>query len=337
MKVLVRKIKEIRKSIGITIPFVENNQELLDSLFDAIIKDRKSYEKALPFEDYTQASTISNEFDKAANREKTNRSIFAQNAIKPNEIEQDLKDVDEAIGSPKDVEEFTISSIRELGGQINKNDSGYLIFLNKLPKELVHYLPKGDKIENTLKVTFYSPPKAGYYYLGRNHPFIENLSNKILNDFIITKEFKGRASVVKTKEVDTKTTLLLFRVRNVIKDIKKRDNFLSEEAVILGFTGSNTSNRITEERAELLFNSVKSDEAVDGFKKETIFTKTMEIVNEENQFFDVAEARNKNLVEVYQSFYNVLDKSYSKKEYYEVVKPIMPMELISVYILLPLN
>ena len=39
------------------------------------------------------------------------RSIFAQNAIKAQEIEADLREVDEAIGDPAAVEEFVTRSL----------------------------------------------------------------------------------------------------------------------------------------------------------------------------------------------------------------------------------
>ena len=60
--------------------------------------------------------------DEAAEREKASRSIFAQNAIKAQDIEDDLRDVDEAIGDLRAVEDFVIATLNNvLGVQVMQN------------------------------------------------------------------------------------------------------------------------------------------------------------------------------------------------------------------------
>ena len=110
-------------------------------------------------------------------REKVSRSIFAQNAIKANEIEADLKEVDEAIGDVKPLEQFVVESLRFMGVQVEMKKEGYKIYATNIPLRLRDLLT--DK--NDIQVSFKSPTPAGYKYIGRNHPFTEHLSQHIIN------------------------------------------------------------------------------------------------------------------------------------------------------------
>ena len=98
--------------------------------------------------------------EEAAQREKASRNIFAQNAIKAEEIEQDLQESDEAIGNPQAVERFvTEALLNMLGVQItNDNSQGYNLFTENMPGTLKAVLPE----ENPIKISFVSPIPEGY-------------------------------------------------------------------------------------------------------------------------------------------------------------------------------
>jgi len=133
LKVLLRKVKEIRRDIGISIPFPEESKSLMDSIMQSIISNAKqgSEVKQLSFSFELDDKTIeiTREIDKAAAREKL-QGYFAQNAIKANEIEEDLKLSDEAIGDPKTVERFITDTLNILFGvQISKDKQGYILTL----------------------------------------------------------------------------------------------------------------------------------------------------------------------------------------------------------------
>jgi len=109
--------------------------------------------------------------DEAAEREKASRSIFAQNAIKAQEIEEDLRAVDEAIGDPRAVEDFITATLNNvLGVQVMQDARGYRLVMGNLPPQLRELLPAGDPV----KVSFHSPTPEGYHYLGAT---IASLSN----------------------------------------------------------------------------------------------------------------------------------------------------------------
>ena len=179
LEVLLRKAREIRRSIGISVPFPENSSSVMEAVTNAILlKPTVSIKQVTQQLSMFEAEEIEAEknrvakaFEEAEKREKVSRSIFAQNAIKANEIEADLKEVDEAIGDVKAVEQFVVESLRFMGVQVEVKKEGYKIYATNIPQRLRDLLT--DK--NDIQVSFKSPTPCGYKYIGRNHPFTEHL------------------------------------------------------------------------------------------------------------------------------------------------------------------
>ena len=123
LDVLLRKVREIKRATGINVPFPEDSQSIIDTIEQALLlnperrmqKKRHRQQLEFDFGDFAEAATakanVTRMVDEAAEREKASRSIFAQNAIKAQEIEDDLQDVDEAIGDPRAVEDFVTATL----------------------------------------------------------------------------------------------------------------------------------------------------------------------------------------------------------------------------------
>lgn len=128
LDVLLRKVRQIKRSTGINVPFPEDSQSIIDTITQALLlnpdrkiaKRRDKGQLQFSFDDFDEAAkakaSVTRKVDEAAEREKISRSIFAQNAIKAQEIEVDLREVDEAIGDPKAVEEFVVAALNDLFG-----------------------------------------------------------------------------------------------------------------------------------------------------------------------------------------------------------------------------
>lgn len=123
LKVLYRKARTIRDNIGVSIPFPEDSKIFLDTMFKAVLAEAERKQKPLSqlelfsLEDMVRAE---GELDKlitvTEKKEAALRSIFAQSAIKAQEIEADLRVTDEAVGRPETVFRFVDSCLRELSG-----------------------------------------------------------------------------------------------------------------------------------------------------------------------------------------------------------------------------
>jgi len=292
------------------------------------------HQLAFDFGDFDEAqqakAKVTRKIDEAAAREKASRGIFAQHAIKAHEIEADLHEVDEAIGDPGAVEAFVTAALANLlGVQVTRDAKGWRIVMGNLPAQLRDLLPVGDP----LPISFQSPTPEGYHYLGRNHRFVEQLCQTVMaNTLARTDKRAARAAVIRTRQVTIKTTLLLFRCRNVIEQQKGRHQIVAEEMLLWGWRGTPqqkefldhaqakallaearaTSDLTPQARASFLENEIR---LFDGLKAE---------------FAGVSEQQSQRLVDAHERFSALMDGRR-----FQVVHPVLPMDLLGIYILLP--
>lgn len=352
LEVLLRKVREIKKATGINVPFPEDAQSIIDAITSSLLLNPKRKVKAkgnkdqltFGFEELPEAeearNSITRKLDEAAQREKMSRSIFAQNAIKASEVEEDLKGVDEAIGSPTAVEEFVILSLQNVFGvQVlkDRNEPGYSILTGNFPPQLKGILPETDRVE----VSFVSPTPKGFIYLGRNHRFVEQLCQLVMANTLARQDQRAaRAAVIRTTSVKTKTTLLLFRCRNVIEQAKKakRDSaknphqIVAEEMLLWGWRGvPHNKEFLTHEEAKDLLAIVHASSDMSSQSRANFLE--MELKNLDSladEFDEIAEEQAKRLVAAHERFSALVDKNR-----FQVVYPVLPMDLLGIYVLLP--
>lgn len=277
----------------------------------------------------------SHAIEEAAQREKASRTIFAQNAIKAEEIEQDLQESDEAIGTPEAVERFvTEALLNMLGVQItrDRDKKGYNLFTDNMPGVLQSVLPE----ENPIKVSFVSPTPEGYRYFGRNHPFVEQLCQFLMANSLSKKHKYGpaRSAIIRCSDVTKKTTLLLFRVRNVIEAKKGGRQLVAEEMLIWGFSGSvDEKNWLSREQTEKLLHHAVPSSDLSSQARSSFLENELEEIEELHGLGildQVALKRAEILLEAHERFRKLL-----KGGRYKVVEPVLPMDLMGVYVLLP--
>ena len=340
LDVLLRKAREIRRSIGISVPFPENSASVMEAVTNAILLKPsvvvKNEAKQLSlFEEEEieeEKKKVESAFNIAAEREKTSRSIFAQNAIKANEIETDLREVDEAIGDVKAVENFVVASLRFMGVQVETKKEGYNIYTTNIPLRLKELLT--DK--SYIKISFRSPTPAGYQYIGRNHPFTEHLSQHIINSALQGGAHRAaRAAVLRSVFVKKKTVLFQLRVRNVIAEQPKNKQIVAEEMWLWGYEGEvSQKNFIEKEKAMDLLMNLKPTQNIEEGEKTYWLNEEMEWVLDEKSFREhtdeVALERAEHLVESHTRFRKLVSGNN-----YKVVEPVLPMDLLGIYILLP--
>lgn len=336
LKVLLRKVREIRKSIGISIPFPEDSRSLMDAVLQAVLLNpRREQQLALGFSETEDLQSkeikATKEIDKAAEREKLSRNIFAQHAIKDNEIEEDLQQADQAIGDPQAVESFVTDALRTfIGVQIKPTKKGYLLYTTNLPASLRSLFPE----VNQIKVSFYSPVPEGYTYIGRNHPFVEQLCQSLMANSLDHDLDHGpaRAAVIKSKDVKIKTTLLLFRVRNVIEDKSGEHQIVVEEMQPWGYRGS-VSNMDILEKSEidrLMFGVIPSADLSKEARRDFLENELGQIQLIKDELDNIAHERAEVLIEAHERFRKVIGG-----DRYKAVEPVLPMDLMGIYILLP--
>lgn len=294
LRVLLRKAREIRQTTGVSVAFPEESRSILDAVLTAVLFSEGGGEQLSMGLDVvaTKESEVAKAMDFALGRETETRSVFAQNAIDPTEIERDLRETDSALGDPRTVERFVLAAVRFLGAQCDqrKRLGCFLLIRDGLPEIVLRTLPERSRVP----ITFHSPVAEGHLYIGRNHPFVEALCGLLFRQAFERADpgqprqhRPARAGVIRTTGVTRRTTIVLLRVRAVVRDGSNNHGaMVAEEVVTWGYVGdpherawldANTAhdllasakasrNTSPEERAEFLAMSLQDlDEAHDVF------------------------------------------------------------------------
>jgi len=348
LDVLLRKVREIKRATGINVPFPEDSQSIIDTITQALLlnPDRriervrgKQQQMLFDFDSFEEAAAakdrVTRKVDEAASRETASRSIFAQHAIKAHEIEEDLRAVDEAIGDPKAVQDFVISTLSNLlGVQVIQERKGFAIVPANLPPQLLDLLPAA-KLSATkpIKVSFVSPTPEGYHYLGRNHRFVEQLCQFVMaNTLSCQGKRAARSAVIRTRQVSRKTTLLLFRCRNVIEQSKSGHQIVAEEMLLWGWRGTPEEHEyLDHSESKQLLSTVRASSNLSPEARASFLENELMLMDSlASQFDAIAEEQSKRLVAAHERFSSLMDK-----QRFQVVYPVLPMDLLGIYILLP--
>lgn len=337
LKILLRKAREIRKQTGISVPFPEDSQSILDSLLNAVILNPNAVriDNQLEFFDDVDINDgeakVTNAYEKASERDRITRSIFAQHSVKASEIEKDLKEVDEAVGNPVTVKRFVIDAVTNLGGQLIQYKSGYRLYTTNLNPIFKSIFNNKDEV----LITFESPTPEDFLYIGRNSLFVEQLSHYVLNKSLISnghKPIAARASVIPSKNIKTKTTIVQVRVRNIISDKTDGKQLVSEEMILWGYENNISERKFIkhEECKNLLAELIPSSD-YERPRQEFLFTNEIEAIKKSKDVLaEIVRERSNKLIEAHERFRKLVGGSK-----YQLIEPVLPPDVLGIYIIMP--
>jgi superfamily II DNA or RNA helicase len=356
LDVLIRKAVEIHKTLGIMVPVPMDSTSLsaavFQSLFDKVDRVQQSslFGQAVGVQQLSldllddKASAIDlvhKRWQQAVDRERASRTRFAQRAIKPGEVERELLESDLVLGAEADVERFVVAACQRLNLGLAKQRQGYL--LKTIPPFLELSLGTASRT-----IAFSTPLAEGVEYVGRNHPLVEGLARYLLEEALNggDKPMAARCGLVVAAGVEKRTTLLLLRLRHVLtqkqqlsvtesceesSSVQRTEQLLAEECLVLGFVGSPADPLWLEDGAalELL-------QAVEPVADRPIDYKRMEIDELLKRLDELADDLNLRA----QIRAKALEQSHCRvrqitQESRVKVEPLLPMDILGVYILLP--
>jgi SNF2 family DNA or RNA helicase len=340
LKIIIEKIQRIQNTSGVSIALADDSRSVMDKVLKEVLlnpdKAQNRFSKQLRLDFGASAeldeldAEITNEIEAAREKAEKIRSIFAHESIMPDEVKKDLHEVDEAIGDVATLEAFVLAAAKLLGAGFDKTQGGYIFKKLNMDDWMASALGQGDKIH----ISFQSPTPHGFRYIGRNHRFVEQLCHRVIANSL-DKERKGnkaaRASVFRTDAVNTQTTLIQFRVRNVIREVSKQHEMVSEEMFLWGY--EQTSDGIhaldIDQCKTLLHTSSALDISTE--RQEIIFDKELQHFEELHpDFIEVVAKRSDELVNAHTRF-----AKYLGARRFEAVTPVLPPDILGVYVLIP--
>ena len=326
LEVLIRKAVTIHRTLGITVPVPMDSTSVQEAVFKSLF-ERSTDVRQLSLFDLLQDDALAqvhNTWDRAVEREKQNRTRFAQRSIKPDEVERELLESEEILGNEHDVERFVLTACHRLGTALVKKKQGW--YLPQIPP-CVHYL--GDKPR---LIGFTTPTPEGVEYIGRNHPLVEGLARYLFEEALENLETPtaARCGVTVTDAVTKPTVILLLRLRHLLEN-RKQGNLLAEECLVQVFTGLPSNPQwLSSEEIVILTSSVQPTGDLTPEQKRSRIEMILGAMEQlQPELEKIAWQRSQNLADSHQRV-----RAMTKEGKVTVV-PKLPMDILGIYCLIP--
>lgn len=247
LEVLIRRHENIKRSIGVAVPIPVDSTTVMKAIWESLLLRGKQAEQlTLDFGAATSqslADRVEIEWTNAAEREKVSRSRFRQAGLKPDTVQQALTEVRRALGGPADVETFTRTALSLLGAPVTDTGDGFTAVIDTLPAAVRDQFPpaKGGRLHFHRSL----PVPTGHSVLTRTDTTVDALSRYVLDAALDPRldppaRPARRAGVMRTRDVDKVTTLLMVRHRLevTIPGSATTVTQIAEEAKFLAFTAT---------------------------------------------------------------------------------------------------
>lgn len=245
LDVLLRKHQRIRKALGVAVPVPTDSAAVIDAILEGLITRGRPGEAAFeqlaldvgeitaPFDHQLEL-----EWQAAADREKRTQAMYAQHAIKPDEVYRELLATREATGAGVEVKRFVTQALRAYGATVREGNRGRLVAgLEEAPAGLREAVGLAAS-DYTLEIA-----RDGSLSLERTHPVVQALAAYVLDsalDPYARHVVAARCGAVRTRAVQRRTSLLLLRMRFhlTIGHAEHPRQLLAEDAALVAFTGT---------------------------------------------------------------------------------------------------
>jgi hypothetical protein len=336
LKVLLRKHEAIRKTLGISIPVPMPSNEVMEAIFEGVLKGSDNlFQSFLPgFEALVAPiqQKLDLQWDVASQKEKTSRTLFAQRTIQPDEVMAELRAVQQAIGTGVDVRRFMQTVIETYGGGFveDKHDT-VKVDISPLPDALLDRLH--EHIQKPKFVArFDLPIQKDEVLLTRTHPLVENTASYVLETVLDNPadSITSRCGVIRTDAVQKRTTLLLLRLRYHIHTSFLRGDkkyLLAEECITVGFSGAPDAPTWLD-AVDDLYLATPTDNISDDQKRDFIQRVLDAYPDLTPHLNQIAEARAQTLLQAHA-------RVRQTKHITHAVQPQLPLDIIGIYVYLP--
>ena len=246
LDVLIRRHQAISKATGVSVPVPDGSDSVVEALMEGLILRGQDPDQLMLELDLSQKTEqLHRDWQSAAENEKASRTKYAHQGIHPEAVAAEVDAVRQALGTHTEVEVFTNESLRALGASVTPTDEGFSAVTSTLTVGVRDALPAGHAEPLPFHRDLPAPRK--HALLTRTDPTVEALARHVLDSALDPAVDPSgrparRAGVIRTRAVETRTTLLLTRYRFHL-DLPGRDGIrqlVAEDARLLAFRGSPT-------------------------------------------------------------------------------------------------
>ncbi|MCX7689052.1 MAG: DEAD/DEAH box helicase, partial [Fimbriimonadales bacterium] len=267
IRVLLDKAKQIHNALGTYVPVPEESESVMEAVLQALFfRSHGRGEQLTLGLEIPAVVEFHRRWDRDVERERINRTRFAQRALKPEGVQRELEATDAVLGDPEAVRTFVLAAAERMGLPItaDSTEGVYTVAvaegaLATVPEPVRLVLPPGRG--GSWKISFDSPTPAGAEYIGRNHRLVTTLARFLLEQALSRpKDARvSRCGALRTRAVEWRTTALLLRVRYLLEQ-PAHTPMLAEEVRVLAYTEQHGIPQFLDDHEALhLLRSAKPD------------------------------------------------------------------------------
>lgn len=260
MKVIQRKAESIKKELGVMVAIPTEGDTMLKVLVTELLKVNPK-QGTFDWGDTPEAKALEAKWVDAREHAKKLNTIFAQRAIKPEEVIAEYNRQKQLLGDAGAVRNFITSACRRLGTgttvvQTESKDEVLELNLAHLPEALRDRLRDEAGLTDTIRITFGSAPSVRVIPVSRSHPLVSLIAEYLLEEGLEgegpTHSRISRCSACMSAEVKEPTVILIMRLRHQIRLTHRNreiTTLMAEESVAYSFVGGRMAEPMLDDTA----------------------------------------------------------------------------------------
>lgn len=346
LQVILRKAESIRKELGVLVPIPDDEGKLTQALVGAVLLRKGTTTSRVPqlgldFGDPEQS--IDTAWTSAREKAAKNRTLFAQRRLKPEDVLPEWQKTLAVLGGEADVERFTKRAAQQLGAPLEETTKAggtyWKLHASSLPSAVRERL-EGEGLAGTLRIDFHQPPATGTQFIHRTHPLVSVLADFLLETALddapveadVAVDAVARAGAIFTSAVETRTTVLLVRLRHQLT-VSHRGHtrlLLCEETLTVGLEAGSESTPLAEAATRSLMTVEPTRNMPPPLRDQHIQRALAQLPELQTTLEVLARARAQQLLEDHR---RVRAASDARGEYR--VTPSLPVDIMGVFVLIP--
>ena len=337
LEVILRKAVRIQAATGVPVPLPDDDRKVTEAVMKALLLRRKAVREgrgkqmSLDFDDLPLVSGMEQKWVDAAEREKANRTIFAQRSLRPEDVKPEWDRARSILGRPDEVEIFVRRGLARLNVPFVPIEGGLRLDSGKLPAAIIDRMD----VPATGQVRLLTQ-SGTTEHLHRTHPLVSALADLLVErslDTIASPDHPSilpRAGAWTTSAVKRLTTVLLLRIRHQIQSQTERGLLLAEETDALAFESGNDFPNLLGQDANALLVAPATQETSMSAKQREVRAALSRLDRWRGAIEERALKRSETLVDDHRRIRQAV-KGKGRID----VTPVMPVDIIGLFVLMP--
>ena len=347
LRVILRKAEAIRKALGVSVPMPQDENRVTQAIMQTVLLTRGSdsgmsqlglalNEPSTSLGDLEAKVEVA--WESARDKASRNRTIFAQQAIRPEAVLPEWHRMQEVLGSQDDVERFVVKALSALRAPMSHHLDRYRLSWDAIPHAVRQRL-EGHGISRMDQVGFRLPLARDVAYLHRSHPLVTVLADELAERALESPDTTEidrparRAGAITTSAVDRRVIIGLLRMRTNLTFVRQgsRREMLAEEAVTVILDGEKPPEALDTADAVAWFAHDATQNTTPEVRERAI-EKALSHLDDHREALD--ELSREHAHRLLQDHRRVRDAERDGRGTFEV-RPQLPADVLGVYVLIP--